>query len=68
MVSAYFCWRDSGGFVIASLSLTFGVANSCGCLNFGGFRAVGHNSCGDFLRLCVGGLLHGGTRLLPPRL
>ncbi|KAJ1143665.1 hypothetical protein NDU88_009970 [Pleurodeles waltl] len=70
IVWAYFCWRDGGGFVIASLSLTFGVADLCGCLNFGGFRAVGHNDrCGIPLpQRCVGGLLHSGKRLLPPML
>ncbi|KAJ1104973.1 hypothetical protein NDU88_002381 [Pleurodeles waltl] len=68
IVWAYFCWRDGGGFDIASLSLTFGVADLCGCLNFGGFRTVGHNSCGGIPRWCVGGLLHGGKRLLPPML
>ncbi|KAJ1153610.1 hypothetical protein NDU88_006369 [Pleurodeles waltl] len=67
---AYFCWRDGGGFVFASFSLTFGVADLCGCLNFDGFRDVGHNSCCGFPRaqLCVGGLLHSGKRLLPPML
>ncbi|KAJ1090576.1 hypothetical protein NDU88_003706 [Pleurodeles waltl] len=67
---ACFCWRDSGGFVIASLSLTFGVAELCGCLNFGRFQDVGRNSCGGipWPRWCVGGLLHGGKRLLPPML
>ncbi|KAJ1134052.1 hypothetical protein NDU88_000516 [Pleurodeles waltl] len=61
MVWAYFCWRDGVGFVFASLSLTFGVADLCGCLNFGRFRDVGHNICGRIprLRRCVGGLLHG---------
>ncbi|KAJ1175674.1 hypothetical protein NDU88_000961 [Pleurodeles waltl] len=38
IVWAYFCWRDGGGFAFASLSLTFGVADLCGCLNFGGFE------------------------------
>ncbi|KAJ1081644.1 hypothetical protein NDU88_001822 [Pleurodeles waltl] len=58
---AYFCWRDGGGFVFASFSLTFGVADLCGCLNFVGFRDVGRNSCGGIPRLlrCVGGRLHG---------
>ncbi|KAJ1216220.1 hypothetical protein NDU88_003826 [Pleurodeles waltl] len=67
---ACFCWRDGGGFVIASLSLTFGVADLGGCLNFGGFRAVGHNSCGGIPRpgRCIGGLLYGGKRLLPTML
>ncbi|KAJ1082242.1 hypothetical protein NDU88_002410 [Pleurodeles waltl] len=67
---AYFCWRDGGGFVFASLSLTFGVADLCGCLNVGGFRAVGHNDRGGIPLpwRYVGGLLHGGKRLLPPML
>ncbi|KAJ1185899.1 hypothetical protein NDU88_002685 [Pleurodeles waltl] len=68
IVWAYFCWRDGVGFVFASLSLTFGVADLCGCLTFGGFRDVGHNSCGGIPRRCVGGLLHGDKRLLPPML
>ncbi|KAJ1218123.1 hypothetical protein NDU88_005706 [Pleurodeles waltl] len=68
MVWAYFCWRDGGGFVITSSSLTFGVADLCGCLNIGGFRAVGHNSCGGFPRRFVGSLLDGSKRLLPPML
>ncbi|KAJ1203623.1 hypothetical protein NDU88_007407 [Pleurodeles waltl] len=70
IVWAYSCWCDGGGFVIASLSLTFGVADLCGSLDFGGFRAVGHNGSGGILqpRLCVGGLLHDGKRLLPPML
>ncbi|KAJ1188394.1 hypothetical protein NDU88_005155 [Pleurodeles waltl] len=70
IVWAYSCWRDGGGFVIASLSLTFGVADLCGCLDFGGFRAVGHNDRGGIPppRRCVGGLLHGCKRLLPPKL
>ncbi|KAJ1174811.1 hypothetical protein NDU88_000102 [Pleurodeles waltl] len=63
-----FCWRDGGGFVFASLSLTFGVADLCGCLNFVRFRDVGHNSCGGIPRRCIGGLLRGGKRLLPPML
>ncbi|KAJ1134709.1 hypothetical protein NDU88_001156 [Pleurodeles waltl] len=42
IVWAYSCLRDGVGF--ASLSLTFGVADFCGCLDFGGFRAVGRNS------------------------
>ncbi|KAJ1155111.1 hypothetical protein NDU88_007846 [Pleurodeles waltl] len=45
IVWAYSCWHDSVGFVIASLSLTFSVADLCGCLDFGGFRAVARNSC-----------------------
>ncbi|KAJ1115014.1 hypothetical protein NDU88_003242 [Pleurodeles waltl] len=70
IVWAYFCCRDGGGFVFASLSLTFGVADLCGCLNFGGFRDVGHNGCGGIPqpRRCVGGLQHGGKQLLPPML
>ncbi|KAJ1127529.1 hypothetical protein NDU88_005928 [Pleurodeles waltl] len=70
IVWAYSCWRDGGGFIIASLSLTFGVADLCGCLDFGRFRAVGRNSCGGIPRprRCVGGLLHGGKWHLPPML
>ncbi|KAJ1143922.1 hypothetical protein NDU88_010224 [Pleurodeles waltl] len=62
IVWAYSCWRDGLGFVIASLSLTFGVADLCGCLYCGGFRAVGRNTCSGILRpqRYVGGLLHGG--------
>ncbi|KAJ1157944.1 hypothetical protein NDU88_010641 [Pleurodeles waltl] len=69
-VWAYSCWRDGGGFLFASLSLTFGVVDLCGCLNFGGFRAVGYNDHGGIPRprRCVGSLLHGGKRLLPPML
>ncbi|KAJ1214318.1 hypothetical protein NDU88_001937 [Pleurodeles waltl] len=69
IVWAYSCCREGGGFVIASLSLTFGVAGLCGCLTFGGFQAVGHNSCGGIprLRRCVGGLLHCGPYLAGPR-
>ncbi|KAJ1214587.1 hypothetical protein NDU88_002205 [Pleurodeles waltl] len=70
IVWAYICWRDGGGFVFANLSLTFGVADLCACLNFGGFRAVGRNGCGGIPRprRCVGWLLHCGKRLLPPML
>ncbi|KAJ1088039.1 hypothetical protein NDU88_001198 [Pleurodeles waltl] len=70
IVWVYSCWRDGGGFVIASLSLTFGVADLCGCLDFGGFRAVGRNSCSGIPlpQRCVDGLLHGGKRHLPPML
>ncbi|KAJ1130993.1 hypothetical protein NDU88_009336 [Pleurodeles waltl] len=67
---AYSCWRDGVGFVVASLSLTFGVEDLCGCLDFGRFQAVGRNSCGGIPqpRWCVGGFLHGGKRHLPPML
>ncbi|KAJ1143756.1 hypothetical protein NDU88_010061 [Pleurodeles waltl] len=70
IVWAYSCWCDGGGFVIASLSVTFGVADLCGCLDFGGFRAVGRNSSSGISppQQCVGGLLHGGQRDLPPGL
>ncbi|KAJ1185853.1 hypothetical protein NDU88_002640 [Pleurodeles waltl] len=70
IVWAYSCWRDGFSFVIASLSLTFGVADLCGCLDYGGFRALGRNSCSGIppLQWCVGGLLHGGKRDLPPML
>ncbi|KAJ1170407.1 hypothetical protein NDU88_002284 [Pleurodeles waltl] len=65
-VWAYSCWRDGGGFVIASLSLTFGVVDLCGCLDFGGFRAVDHNGGGGIPRpqRCVGSLLHGAQQKL----
>ncbi|KAJ1191467.1 hypothetical protein NDU88_000783 [Pleurodeles waltl] len=43
MAWAYFCWRDGGGLVIASLSLTFGVADFCGCRYFGVLPVVGQN-------------------------
>ncbi|KAJ1152131.1 hypothetical protein NDU88_004908 [Pleurodeles waltl] len=33
---AYFCWRDGGGLVFASLTLAVGVADFCGCRVFGG--------------------------------
>ncbi|KAJ1148627.1 hypothetical protein NDU88_001455 [Pleurodeles waltl] len=70
IVWAYFCWRDGGGLVIASFSLAFGVADFCGCLYFGGLPVVGQNDRGGLPRprRCYGGLLHGGKRLLPPRL
>ncbi|KAJ1156936.1 hypothetical protein NDU88_009652 [Pleurodeles waltl] len=59
---ACFCWCDGRGFVFNSLSLTFGVVVFCGCLNFGEFRDVGHNSCCGIPLLCFGGLLHGGSQ------
>ncbi|KAJ1149659.1 hypothetical protein NDU88_002464 [Pleurodeles waltl] len=70
IVWAYSCWRDGGGFGIASLSLTFGVADLCGCLDFDGFRAVGRNSCSAIPppQRCVAGLLHGSKQDLPPML
>ncbi|KAJ1144075.1 hypothetical protein NDU88_010377 [Pleurodeles waltl] len=70
IVWAYSCWRDGGGFVIASLSQTFGAADLCGCLDFCGFRTLGHNDRDEIAwpRRCVGGLLHDGKRLLPPML
>ncbi|KAJ1125597.1 hypothetical protein NDU88_004022 [Pleurodeles waltl] len=68
IVWAYFCWRDGGGLVIASFSLPFGVADFCGCQYFGGLPVVGQNDRGGLPRRCYGDLLHGGKRLLPPRL
>ncbi|KAJ1136932.1 hypothetical protein NDU88_003346 [Pleurodeles waltl] len=70
IVWAYSCCRDGVGFGIASLSLTFGVADFCGCLYCGGFRAVGHNACSGIPRpqRYVGSLLHSAKRDLPPRL
>ncbi|KAJ1128225.1 hypothetical protein NDU88_006604 [Pleurodeles waltl] len=63
----YSCWRDSGGFVITSLSLTFGVADLGGCLDFGGFRAASRNSWSGILppQRCAGGLLHGVAQRSP---
>ncbi|KAJ1194330.1 hypothetical protein NDU88_003619 [Pleurodeles waltl] len=70
IVWTYSCWRDGVGFGIASLSLTFGVADLCGCRYCGGFRAVGRNTCSGILRpqRYVGGVLHGSKRDLPPGL
>ncbi|KAJ1164154.1 hypothetical protein NDU88_004599 [Pleurodeles waltl] len=67
---AYSCWRDGVGFVIGSLSLTFGVADLCGCLYCGRIRAVGRNTFSGIPRQqrYVGGLLHGGKWDLPPGL
>ncbi|KAJ1132503.1 hypothetical protein NDU88_010812 [Pleurodeles waltl] len=61
MAWAYFCWRDGGGLVIASLSLTFGVADFCGCRYFGGWPVVGQNDRGGLPqpRRCYGGILSG---------
>ncbi|KAJ1201071.1 hypothetical protein NDU88_004887 [Pleurodeles waltl] len=58
---AYSCWCDGVGFGIASLSLTFGVADLCGCLYCGGFRVVGRNTWSGIPQpqKYVGGLLHG---------
>ncbi|KAJ1105191.1 hypothetical protein NDU88_002599 [Pleurodeles waltl] len=69
-VWAYFCWRDGGGLVIASFSLPFGVADFCGCRDFGGLPVVGQNDRGGLPRprRCYGSLLSGSKRLLPPRL
>ncbi|KAJ1144900.1 hypothetical protein NDU88_011194 [Pleurodeles waltl] len=70
IVWAYFCWRDGGGLVIASFSLPFGVADFCGCRDFGGLPVVGQNDRGGLPRpqRFYGGLLSGGKRLLPLRL
>ncbi|KAJ1143648.1 hypothetical protein NDU88_009953 [Pleurodeles waltl] len=67
MVWAYFCWRDGGGLVIAIFSLTFGVADFCGCRVFGGLPVAGQNDRGGLPqpRRCYGILLAGGKRLLP---
>ncbi|KAJ1188188.1 hypothetical protein NDU88_004951 [Pleurodeles waltl] len=62
MVWAYFCWRDRGGLVIAIFSLTFGVADFCGCRVFGGLQVAGQNDRGGLPRRCYGGLLTGGIR------
>ncbi|KAJ1110535.1 hypothetical protein NDU88_007886 [Pleurodeles waltl] len=70
IVWVYSCWRDGVGFGIASLSLTFGVADLCGCLYCGGFRDVGRNTCSGIPppQQYVGGLQHGGKQDLPPGL
>ncbi|KAJ1216429.1 hypothetical protein NDU88_004031 [Pleurodeles waltl] len=68
IVRAYSCWCDGGGFVFASLSLIFGVADLGGCLYCGGFRALGRNTCSGIPQRYVCGLLHGGKRDLPPGL
>ncbi|KAJ1136199.1 hypothetical protein NDU88_002617 [Pleurodeles waltl] len=67
IVWAYSCWHDGVGFAIASLSLTFGVADLCGCLCSGGLRDVGRNTCSGFRPRpqYVGSLQHGGKRDLP---
>ncbi|KAJ1189240.1 hypothetical protein NDU88_005990 [Pleurodeles waltl] len=69
MAWTFFCWRDGGGLVIASFSLTFGVADFCGCRVFGGLPVAGQNDRGGlpWPRRCYGSLLTGGKRLLPPR-
>ncbi|KAJ1127733.1 hypothetical protein NDU88_006126 [Pleurodeles waltl] len=67
MAWAYFCWRGSGGLVIAIFSLPFGVADFCGCRVFGGLPVAGQNDRGGLPRRCYSGLLTGGKRLLPPR-
>ncbi|KAJ1210447.1 hypothetical protein NDU88_005811 [Pleurodeles waltl] len=69
MAWAYFCWRDGGGLVFASLTLAVGVADFCGCRVFGGLPLEGQNDRGGLPRprRCCGGLLTGGKRLLPPR-
>ncbi|KAJ1216004.1 hypothetical protein NDU88_003610 [Pleurodeles waltl] len=46
IVWAYFCWRDGGGLVIAIFSLTFGMADFCGCRVFGGLQVAGQNDRG----------------------
>ncbi|KAJ1214901.1 hypothetical protein NDU88_002512 [Pleurodeles waltl] len=70
IVWAYSCWRDSVGFAITSLSLTFGVADLCGCLFCGGLRDEGRKTCSGFLPRprYVDGLQYGGKRDLPPGL
>ncbi|KAJ1084687.1 hypothetical protein NDU88_004833 [Pleurodeles waltl] len=67
IVCAYSSWRDGVGFGITSLSLTFGVADLCGCLYCGRFRDVGRNTCSGIPgpQWYVGGLQHGGKRDLP---
>ncbi|KAJ1126879.1 hypothetical protein NDU88_005285 [Pleurodeles waltl] len=70
IVWAEFCWRDSAGFAIGSLSLTFGLADLRGCLYCGELRDLGRNTCSG----CpprpwyLGGRQHGGKLDLPPGL
>ncbi|KAJ1170476.1 hypothetical protein NDU88_002352 [Pleurodeles waltl] len=63
MAWAYFCWRDGGGLVFASLSLAVDVADFCGCRVFGGLPLEGQNDRGGLPRprRCCGGLLTGGV-------
>ncbi|KAJ1190707.1 hypothetical protein NDU88_000029 [Pleurodeles waltl] len=70
IVWAYSCRRDVVAFGIASLSLTFGVADLCGCLYCARFQYVGRNTCSGIPRpqRYVGSLLHGRKRDLPPGL
>ncbi|KAJ1174608.1 hypothetical protein NDU88_006428 [Pleurodeles waltl] len=66
MAWACLCWRDGGGLVISSLSLTADEAAFSGCRVFGGLAVVGQNDRGGLPRLYDGGLLTGGKSLLPP--
>ncbi|KAJ1083414.1 hypothetical protein NDU88_003573 [Pleurodeles waltl] len=52
------------------LSLTFGVADLCGCLYCGGLRDVGRNTCSGFplRRRYLDGRQHGVKRDLTPGL
>ncbi|KAJ1112613.1 hypothetical protein NDU88_000874 [Pleurodeles waltl] len=61
MAWAYLCWRDGGGLVISSLSLTADVAPFSGGRVFGGLAVVGQNDSGGLPRprRCNGGLLTG---------
>ncbi|KAJ1189774.1 hypothetical protein NDU88_006516 [Pleurodeles waltl] len=46
MAWACSCWRDGGGLVISSLSLTADEAAFRGCRVFGGLEVVGQNDRG----------------------
>ncbi|KAJ1134465.1 hypothetical protein NDU88_000917 [Pleurodeles waltl] len=51
MAWACLCWRDGGGLVISSLSLTADEAAFRGCRVFGGLAVVGQNDRGGLPRL-----------------
>ncbi|KAJ1087129.1 hypothetical protein NDU88_000323 [Pleurodeles waltl] len=50
MAWACLCWRDGGGLVISSLSLTADEAGFSGCRVFGGLPVVGQNDRGGLPR------------------
>ncbi|KAJ1192824.1 hypothetical protein NDU88_002130 [Pleurodeles waltl] len=69
MAWACLCWRDGGGLVISSLSLTADEAAFSGCRVFGDLAVVGQNDRGGLPRprRYDGGLLTGSKSLLPLR-
>ncbi|KAJ1152290.1 hypothetical protein NDU88_005066 [Pleurodeles waltl] len=63
---AYSCWHDGVGFAIASLSLTFGLMDLCGCLYCGSILCVGNNTrgglpCGHGILAAFGSAGYGST-------